>query len=137
MAPWVARPRWHPGCDSATAVKSIRLFFLIVIAGLGVGGCAAVGLTGAAVGAGTFSAGAGAAVRAGTEYTRSGVLRTFSLPLAELRLALGETLARMEIVVVTDEMDGADRRIAARARARESQIRLTPLTRTVTQRQLT
>jgi hypothetical protein len=118
-------------------VKRLRLFVVIAAAGLGLGGCAAIGLTGAAIGAGTFSAGAGAAVRAGTEYTRNSVYRTFSLPLPELRLALSETLARMEIAVESDEMDGVERHIVGRAREREVDIRLMPLTRTMTQMKLT
>ena len=118
-------------------MKSLSIALMIVALGLGCSGCAAIGLTGAAIGAGTVSAGAGAAVRAGTEYTRSGVYRTFSLPLPALRLALSETLARMEIAVVTDVMDGADRHIVAHARDREIEIHLTPLTRTVTQLTLT
>ena len=118
-------------------MKFTRLILLIVVAGLGTSGCAAIGLTGAAIGAGTVSAGAGAVVREGTEYTRGGaVYRTFNLPQAELRLALSDTLARMEMAVITDVMDGDDRRILARARDREIEIQLVPLTRTVTQLKL-
>jgi hypothetical protein len=104
----------------------------------GTSGCAAIGLTGAALGAGAFSAGAGAVVRAGTEITRGGVVyRTFSLPLAELRTALGDTLARMELAVVHDDVDeDGDRRIVAWAREREVEIALQPVTRTVTRLRL-
>ena len=53
---------------------------------LGLGGCAAIGLTGAALGASALSAGAGIAVHAGTEFTSGGtVYRTFSLSLPDLR----------------------------------------------------
>jgi hypothetical protein len=104
----------------------------------GTSGCAAIGLTGAALGAGAFSAGAGAVVRAGTEITRGGVVyRTFSLPLAELRTAVGDTLARMELAVVHDEVDeDGDRRIVAWARKREVEIALQPVTRAVTRLRL-
>jgi hypothetical protein len=118
-------------------VKTTRLLIAIVVATVGLGGCAVLGLTGAAVGGGAFSAGAGAAVEAGKEYTRGGVvLRTFSLPLHELRLTLGDALERMELAVITDEVDGLDRRITARARDREIDIRLQPVTRTVTRLRL-
>lgn len=110
---------------------------MIAIVAAASGGCAAIGLTGAALGAGTVSAGAGAAVHAGTEYTRNSVYRTFSLSLADVRLALSDTLARMEIAVVSDETDGTDRHIVGRARDREIDIRLVPLTRTMTQMKLT
>ena len=104
----------------------------------GTSGCAAIGLTGAALGAGVFSAGAGAAVRAGTEITRGGVVyRTFSVPLNELRTAVGDTMARMELAVVHDEVDEhGDRRIVAWAREREVEIALQPVTRTVTRLRL-
>jgi hypothetical protein len=118
-------------------VKCLRLLACILVSGLAFGGCAAIGLTGAALGAGTVSAGAGAAVRAGTEYTRNSVYRTFSLSLPELRLALSETLARMELAVITDVPDEGDRHIVARARDREVDIRLSPLTRAMTQMKLT
>jgi hypothetical protein len=118
-------------------VKAVRLFIAVTAAAFGLGGCAAVGLTGAAVGAGAFSAGAGAAVQAGKEYTRGGVVyRTFSIPLHELRVALSESLERMELAVVSDDIDGVERHILARARDREIDIRLQPVTRTVTRLRL-
>lgn len=118
-------------------MKSIRLVIVIAAAGLGLGGCAAIGISGAALGAGVFGAGAGAAVEAGKEYTRGGtVLRTFSLPLPELRLALGDALERMELAIIRDEVDGADRVIVAHARDREIEMRLEPVTRTVTRLRL-
>jgi hypothetical protein len=116
---------------------TIRTLATIVVCAGALGGCAAVPLTGAALGSGALSAGAGAAVRAGTEYTRSGVAyRTFSLSLSELRLALGDALARMEIAVITDETEGDERRMLARAGDRDIDIRLEPLTRKVTQLRL-
>jgi hypothetical protein len=117
-----------------------RLLLGLAFAGIAAGtsGCAAIGLTGAALGAGVFSAGAGAAVRAGTEITRGGVVyRTFTVPLNELRTAVGDTLARMELSVVSDEAgEAGDRRIVAWARDREVEIALQPLTRAVTRLRL-
>ncbi len=117
-----------------------RVLPILAVVGIAVGtsGCAAIGLTGAALGAGVFSAGAGAAMRAGTEITRGGVVyRTFSLPLNELRTAVGDTLARMELAIVKDEVDAhGDRRIVAWARDREVEIDLQPITRTVTRLRL-
>jgi hypothetical protein len=104
---------------------------LLVLMLLALSGCAAIPL--AALGASAFGEGAKAAVNAGAEYTSGGaVLRTFSLPLDELRLAVGDTLARMEIAVWRDEVVDDERRIVARARDRELQLRLEPVTRTVT-----
>jgi len=102
---------------------------------LALSGCAAIPL--AALGASVFSSGAGAAVKSGTEYARGGVVyRTFSLPPDELRVAVGDTLARMEIAVVRDELHGDERRIDARAHDREIDLRLQPVTRTVTRLRL-
>ena len=104
---------------------------LLVLMLLTLSGCAAIPL--AALGASAFGGGAKAAVQAGAEYTSGGVVyRTFSLPLDELRLAVGDTLARMEIAVWRDELVDDERRIMARARDRELQLRLEPVTRTVT-----
>jgi hypothetical protein len=103
---------------------------LLVSAALGGGGCAAIPVT-AALG-GAFSAGAGAVVNAGKEYAKSGaVYRTFPLPMDDLRLAVSDVLARMELAIVHDEMDGDDRVIEAVAREREITLRLEPVTRTV------
>jgi hypothetical protein len=118
-------------------VTSIRIVLVIAIVTMGLGGCAAIGLTGAAVGASALSAGAGAAVQAGKEYTRGGtVFRTFSASLLQTRLALGDALERMEIQVVREDDDGDDRVILAHAREREIVVRLQPVTRTVTRLRL-
>ena len=111
-------------------MKLLRLLIVIAAGSLGLGGCAAVGLIPLAS---ALSAGTEAAVKAGTEYTRGGTLyRTFSLPLPELRLAVSDALERMELAIVRDELDGPDRVIVARARDREIDMRLEPVTRTVT-----
>jgi hypothetical protein len=110
------------------AVLALSLVAIVV----GLNGCAALPV--AALGAGLFNAGASAAMRAGTEITRGGVVyKTFTLPLDELRTAVGNTLAQMELAVVNDhvEQDG-DRFIVARARDREIEVTLEPVTRTVT-----
>ena len=105
------------------------VFLLVISAVLGGGGCAAIPLTVALGGA--FSAGAGAAVNAGKEYAKSGaVYRTFALPMDDLRLAISEVLERMELAIVSDEMDEGDRVIEAVARDREITLRLEPVTRT-------
>ena len=114
---------------------TLRTLATIFLCAAVLGGCAALPLT--AVGAGAFSAGAGAAVDAGREYTRGGVVyRTFTMTLPELRLALSDALAAMELAVERDDVVGLDRRIVARARAREIDIRLQPVTRTVTRLRL-
>jgi uncharacterized protein YceK len=110
---------------------------LLVVLAVALSGCAAIPLSLASIGAGAFSGGAGAAVSAGTEYASGGVVyRTFTLPLDELRLALGDTLARMEIAVVRDEVVGDERRIEARAHQRVIKLRLEPVSRTVTRLRL-
>lgn len=118
-------------------MTSIRVILVIAVVTIGLGGCAAVGLTGAAVGASALSAGAGAAVQAGKEYTRGGtIFRTFSASLRDTRLALADALERMEIEVVSEGDDGDDRVIMAQARDREIAVRLQPVTRTVTRLRL-
>jgi hypothetical protein len=107
---------------------------LLVVLALALSGCAAIPLS---LASGAFSGGAGAAVSAGTEYASGGVVyRTFTLPLDELRLALGDTLARMEIAVVRDEVVGDERRIEAHAHDRVIKLRLEPVSRTVTRLRL-
>jgi hypothetical protein len=113
----------------------IRTLIMLLVAAVGLSGCAAIGLT--ALGAGALSGGAGAVVRAGTEYTRTGtVYRTFSLAPERLREAVSDTFARMELAIVEDEVDGLDRHIVARARGRVIVLTLQPLTRTVTRARL-
>src|SRR5436190_11076345 len=107
---------------------------LLVVLALALSGCAAIPL---GLASGAFSGGAGAAVSAGTEYASGGVVyRTFTLPLDELRLALGDALARMEIAVVRDEVVGDERRIEAHAHERVIKLRLEPVSRTVTRLRL-
>ena len=115
------------------AMKSGITMLLVVLA-LALSGCAAIPLS---LASGAFSGGAGAAVNAGTEYASGGVVyRTFTLPLDELRLALGDALARMEIAVVRDEVVGDERRIEAHAHERVIKLRLEPVSRTVTRLRL-
>jgi hypothetical protein len=113
----------------------IRTLIMVIVAGIGLSGCAAIGLT--ALGASALSGGAGAAVRAGTEYTKGGtVYRTFTLPQDQLREVVSDTFARMELAIVQDEMDGVDRKIVAHARGRVITLTLQPLTRQVTRAHL-
>ena len=112
-----------------------RLLVLVIGLALTSGGCAALPLVALAPGA--FSAGAGAAVNAGKEYANGGVVyRTFTLPLDELRLVVGDAFARMELAVIRDEMDDGERVIEAHARDREIKLRLEPVSRTVTRMRL-
>jgi hypothetical protein len=115
-----------------------RLILILGFAGIAVGtsGCAAIPLS--ALGAGAFSAGANAAVRAGTEITSGGVLfKTFTLSQDQLRTAVGDTLAAMELAVIRDVLDEkGDRYIVATGRDREVEIELQPVTRTVTRLRL-
>jgi hypothetical protein len=106
---------------------------VLIVLSFALSGCAALGITAVSLGASAFTSGAKEAVHAGTEYAKGGVVyRTFSLSLPELREALGDTLARMEVAVVKDEADEDERRIEGRAQQRELDIRLQPVTRTVT-----
>ena len=124
--------RWHHGCDHRGPVRFTTVALLIAVSVL-LSGCAALGLTVASVGVSAFTGGAREAVHAGTEYANGGVLyRTFSLSLPDLRIALGDTLARMEMAVVEDEVRKDYRSIEARAHDRRIRIRLEPVTRTVT-----
>ena len=109
------------------------LVALVTLASSALSGCAALGITAVTTGAGAFTAGAREAVQAGSAYAKGGVVyRTFTLPLWEVRMAVGDTLARMELAVVRDEEDGDERRIEARTRRHEIDMRLEPVTRTVT-----
>jgi hypothetical protein len=93
---------------------------LLAIVTLPLSGCVALGLGVASMGASAFSAGAGAAVHAGTEYAKNGaVYRTFSVPLDDFRIVLGDSLARMEIAVLQDETVDGERRITAQALDRD------------------
>ena len=104
---------------------------VVILAALTLSGCAAIPLGGAALGA--LSGGAGAAVNAGKEYAGNGVVyRTFAMPVRDLRLTVSDTLARMELAIVRDELDGPDQVIVAQARDREIKLELQPLTRTLT-----
>ena len=107
---------------------------LLILVTCALSGCAAVGLTVATVGAGAFTAGAKEAMQAGSAYAKGGVVyRTFTLPLADVRVAVGDTLARMELGVVGDEEDDDGvRKIEARTRQHAIEMRLEPVTRTVT-----
>ena len=116
-------------------MRSIACALVIAAMAVAGGGCAAIPL--GALGVSAFSAGASAAVEAGKEYTSGGkVLRTFSVSLPEVRLALSDALERMELQIVREEDDGDDRVIKAEARDREIVIRLEPVTRTVTRLRL-
>jgi hypothetical protein len=107
-----------------------------IVATLAVGcvlpGCAALPF--AVVGGALLQAGGGAVVKAGTEYTASGVvLRTFNIPVADVHAAVLEAFRRTEIGLAKDETSTKGQwTMVGVAAHRKVYVRLTPLTRTLT-----
>ncbi len=100
-----------------------NLFVLVVaIAALTTHGCAAVGLT-------LFAVGAGVSAGAGTQYTLDGIAyRTFTAPLDSTRVATIASLKRMAMPIQTDESAPEGRTLIALAGDRTIDIELQSLT---------
>ncbi len=100
-----------------------NLFVLVVaIAALAAHGCAAVGLT-------IFAVGAGVSAGTGTAYTLDGIaFRTFTAPLDSTRVATIASLKRMAMPIKTDESAPEGRMIIALAGDRTIDIELQSLT---------
>lgn len=111
---------------------------LVVSLALALSGCAALGLTGGSVVGSAVGAGTGAAMKAGTEYRLNGVAyRTFTAPLAEVHEAIRSTLAAMSVPLERDRLTDDGRwELRGRAANRKFQIRLEPLTSTLTSMRL-
>jgi len=97
----------------------------------GTQGCAAVGLT-------LFASGAGVAVGTGTSYTLDGIAyRTFSAPIDELRHATLVTFRRMDIGLETDEVSEDGRAMVGKAGDRTVYVDLERLTGRTTRMRVT
>jgi hypothetical protein len=98
----------------------------VLLGALSNGGCAAVGFT-------LASAAGGVAMGSGVEHTMSGITyKTFTAPLADLRLATLESLQRMDIAVEGDAQTDDGWMISATARDRLIDVELESLTGSTT-----
>ena len=109
---------------------------LLAVLALGGQGCVGIGLTRAAIGP-AMASGTGGIVRAGTEYRSNGVLvRTFSVPLADVHEATLAALSKLQVQVTHDTMTPDGGEIVARARDRSISIAFGGLTPVLTQMRL-
>jgi hypothetical protein len=106
----------------------------VVFVALTLSGCAALGLSGAAVALSAVGASTGAAVKAGTEYRLTGVAyRSLTTPLADVHEAARSALASMSVPLDRDRQTDEGRwDMRGRARGRKIRVRLDPLTPTLT-----
>jgi hypothetical protein len=133
---WMPPPRrrttagWIPRERAAAAAASAAL---LAVVGQG---CAALPL--AAVAAPLLQLGGGAIVKTGTEYTASGtVLRTFTIPVDDVHTAVIEAFCRADLPLSGDESsnDGGHAMLSE-TEHRKVRVRLTPLTRSLTEMEL-
>jgi hypothetical protein len=104
---------------------------LIAAVALGAQGCAAVGLT-------LFATGAGVAAGTGTAYTMDGIAyRTFTAPLDDLRRATLTTFKRMDVTLKTDESTAEGHALVAAAGAWTIYVELEKLTNRMTRMRVT
>ncbi|HBH02003.1 MAG TPA: hypothetical protein DDZ42_08800 [Candidatus Rokubacteria bacterium] len=104
---------------------------LAVLALLGAQGCAAVGLT-------LFATGAGIAAGTGTAYTLDGIAyRTFTAPMEDMRRATLASLKRMDIAVQSDQATDEGRALVAKAADRTVYVDLERLTARATRIRVT
>jgi len=110
------------------------LLFAVLIA-LAAGGCGGIELSALTVAA--LSAGAGSAVKAGTEYTLTGVAyRTFSVSLEDLAAVVRDQLDRTQFTVESAHADGYELVVVAGGIDRSVHLRFTPITPRVTRLRL-
>jgi hypothetical protein len=111
----------------------LRHVAVLVFALLGLGGCAALGITGGAVTVAAVGAGAGEVLRAGTEYSLTGTaLRTFTASMDIMAEVTRSTLSRMAFTIESEEEMSPGRRIVATGIGRTIEIELEPLSPAVT-----
>ena len=100
---------------------------VLALSTLGLGGCAAVGLTALGVGMGT-----------GVGHHLGGmVYKTFTAPQAQVKRAAQGALGRMQVKVVKSERDGSTETITAKAGDRDIDIVLEALTPNTTRMTVT
>ncbi len=98
------------------------VFLVLLLAGAGNSGCAAVGLT-------LFGVGAGLSANTGTSYTLDSIAyKTFAASEEGLHTATLKTLKRMDIAVKDDQATESGRAIVAEAGDRTIEIELDRLT---------
>ena len=106
-------------------------FLLATLITLAAGGCTGIELSALTVAA--LSAGAGSVVKAGTEYTLTGVAyQTFSVSLEDLAAVVRAQLARTQFTVDEAHADGYELIIVAGGIDRSVHLRFTPITPGVT-----
>jgi hypothetical protein len=130
--------------DSAIAINhilgamldSFRYTAVVLIAAGCLGGCAALALPVAGTGI-SLVTGAGTLVKAGTEFTSSGVAsRAFPLTLDDTRNVVIETLERLAVPLRASEETKRGWRIDAQASRRDIDIQLERLTPRLTRMRL-
>ena len=100
---------------------------VLALSTLGLGGCAAVGLTALGVGMGT-----------GVGHHLGGmVYKTFTAPQAQVKRAAQGALGRMQVKVVKSERSGSTETISAKAGDRDIDIVLEALTPNTTRMKVT
>ena len=100
---------------------------VLALSTLGLGGCAAVGLTALGVGMGT-----------GVGHHLGGmVYKTFTAPQAQVKRAAQGALGRMQVKVVKSQRDGSTETITAKAVDRDIDIVLEALTPNTTRMKVT
>ena len=98
---------------------------------LGAQGCAAVGLT-------LFATGAGIAAGTGTAYTLDGIAyRTFTAPIDDMRRATLASFRRMDIAVERDQVTDEGRELVAKAADRTVYVEFERLTTRTTRMRVT
>jgi hypothetical protein len=113
----------RPGRINGHPSRPVAGALLLTVAVAILPGCAVVALPAAALS--VVGAAAGETIRAGTEYTASGVAyRTLPVSLDDVTHATRETLRRMAFPVDRDELTREGRRIVARAERRRISVRL-------------
>ena len=100
---------------------------VLALSTLGLGGCAAVGLTALGVGMGT----------AAGHHLGGMVYKTFTAPQAQVKRAAQGALGRMQVKVVKSERDGSTETITAKAGDRDIDIVLEALTPNTTRMKVT
>ncbi len=99
------------------------VFLMLLLAGAGNSGCAAVGLT-------LFGVGAGLSANTGTSYTLGSVsYKTFAASEEGLHTATLKTLKRMDIAVTEDQSTESGRAIVGAAEDRTIEIEIDRLTK--------